>query len=458
MAQTKNRKKLSSRLFAAFFLLSLVVFLAATTTVVAMSWMVYEGYAEERLVHQTETTAADLRGMDTEEMKAVLARTTLADTRITLVAPDGTILYDTDADPSTMANHADRKEISSARHGDEIVVHRRSATTGTDTVYAAVAVNDEDVVLRLAETRTSLPYYLRSLFAPLALAALLAAALSAVLARTITRKVVTPLLSVDLDEPLESEAYEEVEPLLSRIATQRSELIGQNEQLEKSMNMRKEFTGNISHEMKSPLQVIGGYAELIESGVAGPEDTKRFASLIRSESHAMRELIDDVLLLSKLDENAFGEPLPIDLSEVCLRAVARLENTTQAHGTEIRTDCPSGMLIFGSQALADQVVCNLLENAIRYGGGLVEVKVARCGENIELSVADNGPGIPDDQKERVFERFYRMDPSRSRETGGTGLGLAIVKHAAQTMGGTSYTEDSELGGARLCIRVPAASA
>ncbi|MCR4870007.1 MAG: hypothetical protein K5859_01755 [Atopobiaceae bacterium] len=399
--------------------------------------------------------ADDLDGLDIFEMEERLSSIILAETRITLIAADGEILYDTHADKNAMGNHNGREEVIEAREQGQSVVLRRSETMGTDTLYAADEVCG-GIVLRLAETRTSLPYYLRSLLAPLALAALLAVALSAVLSRAITRSVVTPLLQVDMDEPLESSTYAEIEPLLSRIDALRTGLIAQNDQLERAVSIRREFTGNVSHEMKSPLQVIGGYAELIESGVVGPEETQRFAGLIREESESMRVLIDDVLFLSTLDEGALSDSYLIDLSEVCRDVCDKLEPVANAQGAEVMVSCPEGMTVWGATPVAERIVRNLLENALRYGGGRVEVRTERKDGTVVLSVSDNGTGVPVELRERIFERFYRIEPSRSRETGGTGLGLAIVRNAAHSLGGTSSVEDSELGGARFVVTLPAA--
>ena len=208
--------------------------------------------------------------------------------------------------------------------------------------------------------------------------------------------------------------------------------------------------------MKSPLQVISGYAELIESGVTGPEETQRFAGLIREESESMRVLIDDVLFLSTLDEGALGDSYLIDLSEVCRDVCDKLEHVTTAQGAEVLVDCPKGMPVWGATPVAMRIVRNLLENALRYGGGRVEVRTERKGDTIVLSVSDNGTGIPVELRECIFERFYRIDPSRSRETGGTGLGLAIVRNAAHSLGGRALVEDSELGGARFVVMLPTA--
>ena len=262
---------------------------------------------------------------------------------------------------------------------------------------------------------------------------------------------------MSLEDPLASEAYAEVEPLLDRIDVQRRELLEQNSELEQAVNVRREFTGNVSHEMKSPLQVIGGYAELIESGITSPEDTKRFAGLIRSEAQSMRTLIDDVLLLSKLDEGAGGGALlEIDLASACERAIDRLEPAAAARKVHVRLKLQEGVVVLGSLTLVEQIVYNLVDNAIRYGKehGEVLVETYVAGELVKLVVSDDGAGIPPEARERVFERFYRVDTSRSRDMGGTGLGLAIVKHAAESMNGVVSVGKSVLGGARFEVSLP----
>ena len=289
------KRTLSARLFEALFSFALLIFLAATAIVVTVSWTVYEGDAEERLSSQARATAEEVAGLDAAETAERLSTVMLSGIRITLVAADGTVLYDSEVDPATMTNHGDREEIIAARNGDESLVFRVSETTGTDALYTAVLLDEDGLTLRLSETRTSLASFLGRLIAPLTLAAFVAVGLSAVFAKAITKHVTAPLLDVDLESPMQSDGYREIDPLLARIDAQRTELVSKNEQLESAMAMRREFTGNVSHEMKSPLQVIGGYAELIESGMTNEEDTKEFAALIRSESEAMRVLIDDAV-------------------------------------------------------------------------------------------------------------------------------------------------------------------
>lgn len=443
-------QRLSTRLFAAVFGASLAVLLIAAAAVVAVSWTIYEGNAEDALSAQVEVTSLRLAGKTEDQMVQDLKTPQLAQTRVTLVSPDGVVLYDNYADAATLENHSGRQEVSAATTGGRSVTLRHSETTGADTLYAAVVIDDRGYVLRLAEERTSLPMYLSAMVAPLALIVVLMIAASLLLARFLARRIAAPLLRIDLESPLAGAAYVEVEPLLSRIETQRNELLSKNEQLGKTVQLRREFTSNVSHEMKSPLQVIGGYAELIESGMAKGEDAQRFAGIIREESASMRALVDDVLTLSRLDERLQQDESVFDLSVVCKRAVSRL-------GVLVDFKIPDAALSKGSEALAEQLVYNLVDNASRHGrpGGTIEIALERDGANWRLTVSDDGPGIPVEHWDRVFERFYRVDASRSRDTGGTGLGLAIVKHAAESMGGSVAVVQPRLGGATVEVILPA---
>lgn len=448
-------RSLTARLFAIIFASALLSFVVAAAIVAYVSWMVYEGDAEERLVAQLEVVCEQISGLEDEEMLDLLSSINLADARITLVSGDGSVVYDSLADAGGMENHADREEVLLARGCGEAVVLRRSETTEADSLYAAALVDGDGTVLRLAESRISLAVYLESLLEPLLPAVLLAALLSVLVARFVTRRTAAPILGINLDDPVQSGTYRELAPLLDRVAAQRSALMAQNEQLARSVEMRREFAGNVSHEMKSPLQVIGGYAELIESGMAEPDDVRRFAGLIRSESQTMRGLIDDILMLSKLDEGVGEELVPLDVAGIVERVAGRLAPAAESKGVELKVSSDDEAMAFGKESLVEQAVYNLVDNAIRYGGKLVRVEAGfECGK-VRIAVSDDGPGVPESQRDRVFERFYRMDSSRSRTTGGTGLGLAIVKHAAESMDGAVFVDDSTLGGARFVLELRA---
>lgn len=234
--------------------------------------------------------------------------------------------------------------------------------------------------------------------------------------------------------------------------------------------MRREFTANVSHEMKTPLQVISGYAELMANGLVPPEDVPRFAQLIYEESQAMRALIDDVLILSRLDEMAPGadEAEAVDLRAVAERVVGRLTKLAADADVEVHLKAEP-VTVQGNETLLKQMIYNLVENAIRYNreGGRVLVEV--CEEDVPagegasgeggvrigiVRVNDTGAGIPADKLEKIFERFYRLEKSRSKELGGTGLGLALVKHAALYHGGEVFVESEEDVGTRFTVRLP----
>ena len=456
MAGSSRRKSLAGRIFWVLFLFSLAVAVAATVAATALSFSVYERDAEQILLAQASSYAELIEDEHSEEaMAASLAELPFVETRCTLVAADGTVVFDNYADPASMDNHAQREEVSAAKESGKVAVMRRSETMGSDTLYAAALVRD-GIVVRLAETRTSLASFLGGLSWQLAATLVIIFLMSLLVAHGLTVLITRPLRKLDLSRPLDNDAYQELQPLLQRVDAQRSELEEQNRELEQAVALRREFTGNVSHEMKSPLQVIGGYAELMESGMVAPEDVPRFAGLIRSESQAMRELIDDVLSLSRLDERAEGSRVPIDLEGLCRRSAQRLEAAASERGVSVRLLLRRDIEVLGDPAMIEQMVYNLVSNAIKYNreGGLVLLQLESDAGSALISVEDEGPGIPEELRERVFERFFRVDASRSRDTGGTGLGLAIVKHVAESQGGSVAVGKSHLGGAAFTVRLP----
>ncbi|MDD6768407.1 MAG: ATP-binding protein [Coriobacteriaceae bacterium] len=456
MAGSSRRKSLAGRIFWVLFLFSLAVAVAATVAATALSFSVYERDAEQILLAQASSYAELIEDKRSEDaMAASLAELPFVETRCTLIAADGTVVFDNYADPASMDNHAQREEVSAAKESGKVAVMRRSETMGSDTLYAAALVRD-GIVVRLAETRTSLASFLGGLSWQLAATLVIIFLMSLLVAHGLTVLITRPLRKLDLSRPLDNDAYQELQPLLQRVDAQRSELEEQNRELEQAVALRREFTGNVSHEMKSPLQVIGGYAELMESGMVAPEDVPRFAGLIRSESQAMRELIDDVLSLSRLDERAEGSRVPIDLEGLCRRSAQRLEAAASERGVSVRLLLRRDIGVLGDPAMIEQMVYNLVSNAIKYNreGGLVLLQLESDAGSALISVEDEGPGIPEELRERVFERFFRIDASRSRDTGGTGLGLAIVKHVAESQGGSVTVGKSHLGGAAFTVRLP----
>lgn len=450
-----KRGTLAGRVFITLLSLSFIIAAAVCAVVMAASFSVYEKEAESLLMSQTESIAALLETDSQDSAVQKLEQTTFADTRCTLISPDGTVLFDNWADKSTMENHSNREEFVNAKESRQAIILRKSDTLGSDTLYAATLLSS-GYVLRLAETRTSLPSFLTELAIPLGFALVLLVIFSFCISRVLTQRIVQPLQEVDLSRPLENKAYEELQPLLERVDKLRTDLTEQNAQLEAAVEARREFTGNISHEMKTPLQVISGYAELMENGMTDPADNQRFAGLIHQEAQTMRTLIDDVLTISKLDESVEGAEMEFDLAVVVNHAATRLENQALERGQKLSVYAPKPVMLNGSPSKAEQFAYNLIDNAIRYNreGGKVSVFVECYGDTAHMTVSDEGSGIPEDMRERVFERFFRLDSSRSRETGGTGLGLAIVKHAVESFEGKVHVEESPTGGSSFVVEIP----
>lgn len=346
------------------------------------------------------------------------------ETRLTLIDEAGKVLYDSREDEYTFQNHKARKEVRDAfNHGSGDAL-RQSATVGKPTYYYAVLLKD-GMVLRASKTLdTLLPTIIEAM--PLMIVvAVVMMTLAYFLSKWQTKRLIQPINMLDLENPLENEVYEELTPLLVNIDQQ-------NKAKEEIANMRKEFSANVSHELKTPLTSISGYAEIMKSGIVKAEDMTRFSDKIYLEANRMISLIEDIIKLSKLDEkNIAVEKEEVDLYELCRETCNRL--AFQAEKKKVRLEITGEKVFYyGVKHILDEMIYNICENAVKYNkdGGSVKIWVGKTLRGAKIIVADTGIGIPADQKERIFERFYRVDKSHSKETGGTGLGLSIVKHGA----------------------------
>ncbi|HIW76592.1 MAG TPA: two-component sensor histidine kinase [Candidatus Gordonibacter avicola] len=471
-------KSLAGKIFTSVLAFTLGIIVALAAVMTTIYYVSYEHDAEAELAASAQDAARYLNATPSADNEPILEAQFSGLTRYTLIAPDGTVLYDSAADTTGMDNHADRPEVQQAAASGEAVTMRYSETLGTDTVYAAVKLDDGSIV-RLSETRHSLLSFLGNMLVPVLVALVVAVVLVFVLSRVLTSRIMKPIDALDFANPLDNEIYEEMDPLLTRIDEQQRQLKQQNAELAQAENLRRDFSSNVSHEMKTPLQVISGYAELMKNDMVQPADRQKFAALIYDEAQAMRSLITDVLTLSRLDEAAFGdEATPVDLVATAHRVAGRLESFAAGQGVSVQVEGACA-LIRGSETLAEEMLYNLIENGIRYnhpGGevvvslGMEPVGVVAAGEGaaawvgarrpeageVVVRVSDTGSGIPADLRDKVFERFFRVDKSRSKETGGTGLGLAIVKHAVIYHGGTIEVEESPTGGTVFVLRLPAA--
>ncbi len=482
--------------------------------------------------------------------------------RLTLVSMDGTVLYDNEADAAAMENHAEREEIREALSAGNGESERMSATLTERTLYQAIRLSDGNV-LRISITQSSVLALLLGMITPVCIVLACAIVLSAILAGRVTRRTIQPINTLDLEHPLDNDAYPELSQLLVRIAHQQRQIEAQmnvlrekqdefasitnhmNEGLvllngsgvvvsinpaayalfgadesaigrdfltversrevqqavsaakqsghgdttitrggrqyaleagrivsdgemtgtvilvfditEKAMaeQQRREFTANVSHELKTPLQSIMGSAELLENGLVRQEDMPRFTGRIRTEAARLVTLIDDIIRLSQLDEGGELPREPIDLYAAALEVVPLLTDEAQQKQIALSISGAS-VTITGVKRLLHEIVYNLIDNAVKYSreGGYVRVHIAEEGENAVLCVEDNGTGIPKEHQARIFERFYRVDKSHSKETGGTGLGLSIVKHAVLRHGGEIHLESAESMGTKITVLLP----
>lgn len=454
----EKRQKAPSRpsLARRFFIALSAIAAVAAIAVLLCSSLIYQSVtvddAGRMLESECRVVRASLRGDDTDVMR--LTAFDSGDVRVTLVGTDGTVLYDNQNSVASMPNHADRPEIAEALSDGTGSAERDSETSGYVSVYRAIRLANGNV-LRLAVDRDGAAAAVRHDLLLVCAVVLVIIAVCWAASRLVADRLVSPILAIDPAEPDAAVTYVEIEPLVGRISEQVEELRGAD-------LMRREFTSNVTHELKTPLSSISGASELIRDGIARPEDVPEFAGRIYDEAHHMTELVNDILTLSKLDESErsgdaslLGAPEPVNLLHVAREVATRLAPVAEKTGVSV-TAAGEACVVQGYPRLLDELVYNLCDNAIRYNheGGWVDVSVSLEDECPLLVVADSGSGIPAEQQAKVFERFYRGEQSRSRETGGTGLGLAIVKHAA-TLHGAALTLDSEPGhGTTVCVRFP----
>ena len=358
-----------------------------------------------------------------------MADFTAVGSRITVLAPDGEVLYES-ATSQPMTNHLDRPEVTEALEngwGDDL---RQSATLDYSTYYYALLLNDGNI-LRLARQTGSLYGIFDSAVPAAICSCLLILLLSVLLSVRLTRQIVRPLLNmVDrLDDGDLQAPYVELDPFVDALNTDRR-------LRESHAQMRQDFTANVSHELKTPLTSISGYAELICSGIARPGDVPGFAQRIHTEAQRMLHLVADIIQLTELDSMSSTHNdltmTEVDLLDVAKACVDSLNLNAQKNFVSLEVSGPR-TVVQGDRSMLEELCYNLCDNSIRYNkpGGRVNISTG-CQEGVPyLRVADTGIGIPKESQDRVFERFYRVDKSRSKATGGTGLGLAIVKHIAQ---------------------------
>ena len=487
-----------------------------------------------------------------------------AENRITWIAEDGSVLYESDGEAASMENHADRPEVQQARREGEGSAIRQSSTLSSKTLYYALLLKDGSV-LRVSCRQASIYRLFFDMYELLFIIAVCVLLFGVVFSYKTAERIVEPINAIDLEHPEQSEAYDELSPLLYRMITQKHNIAAQMLQLrtrqeemdailanmregfllldkdrkmlavnrsaaelfggkvnqllgkdlvhlsreeallsaaeaalcseaasrqftrngrsyevmaapvflsgtqggatvfvldvtEKAQaeQLRRQFSANVSHELKTPLTSIAGYAEIIENGMVRPEDIPGFAGRIHEEAKRLVQLVEDLLKLSRLDEGNISLVWEkVDLYALAGQVEDRLGEAAAKKEVTLRREGEAAE-IWGVRAVLEEMMYNLCENAVKYNvpGGSVCITVRPEGQRVEVSVRDTGIGIPKEAQEKVFERFYRVDPSHSRQTGGTGLGLSIVKHGA-SFHHASLELQSEAGkGTEIRLRFP----
>ena len=549
---------MTEKIFQSILLVAGCVLLASLLIIMGFLYDYFGGVEENQLRDELSLAAAAVEDGGTD----YLSRLTADRCRLTWIAADGSVLYDTRTDAESLENHASRAEVSQALTTGTGESTRYSSTLMEKTMYYAQRL-DDGTVLRISISRATVGMIAVGMIQPLLIVLIVALILSGLLARRLSRRIVDPLNSLDLEHPLDNDAYEELSPLLKRIHRQHVEIQTQLRELREktdeftqitgsmreglilldehgsilSINAaaqtlfgadaqcvgrdfltiersheisaaiqaaagdghsevraeragrvyqfdisritsdgkllgtvilafditeqefaernRREFTANVSHELKTPLQGIIGSAELIENGMVKPDDLPRFVGHIHAEAARLVTLIDDIIRLSQLDEGDAMPTEPVDLLAVSQEAAENLHDAAAARDVTVSvTGQPS--VIPGVRRLLYEVVYNLCDNAIKYNrdGGRVDVTVAADAGGSSITVADTGIGIAPEHQSRVFERFYRVDKSHSKASGGTGLGLSIVKHAVQYHHGRIELESTPGTGTTIRVVFP----
>lgn len=549
---------MTKKIFQSILLVAGCVLLASLLIIMGFLYDYFGGVEENQLRDELSLAAAAVEDGGTD----YLSQLTAERCRLTWIAADGSVLYDTRTDAESLENHASRAEVSQALTTGTGESTRYSSTLMEKTMYYAQRL-DDGTVLRISISRATVGMIAVGMIQPLLIVLIVALILSGLLARRLSRRIVDPLNSLDLEHPLDNDAYEELSPLLKRIHRQHVEIQTQLRELREktdeftqitgsmreglilldehgsilSINAaaqtlfgadaqcvgkdfltversheisaaiqaaagdghsevraeragrvyqfdisritsdgkllgtvilafditeqefaernRREFTANVSHELKTPLQGIIGSAELIENGMVRPDDLPRFVGHIHAEAARLVTLIDDIIRLSQLDEGDAMPTEPVDLLAVSQEAAENLHDAAAARDVTVSvTGQPS--VIPGVRRLLYEVVYNLCDNAIKYNrdGGRVDITVAHDAGGSSITVADTGIGIAPEHQSRVFERFYRVDKSHSKASGGTGLGLSIVKHAVQYHHGRIELESTPGTGTTIRVVFP----
>lgn len=556
---------MTKRIFYSILLVATAVLLGSFVIVTGYLYSYYETVEENHLKDELRLAAYAVEENGQIYLEELTAGDFRAEYRLTWIASDGTVLFDTKDSSGNMENHGDRVEVQEALSKGESSSVRYSSTLTEKTLYYAKRLTN-GTVLRISIGQATILALTLFMLRPVFFVGILAVILSVLLARWMAKKIVRPLNTLDLDHPLENDAYEELAPLLGRIHQQSQQIALQLQALrkktdefeqityhmreglvlldhngtilsinpaaqkifstdadcigksflliERSHDMsiaiksamqtghgevrgirsgreyqfdvsriesnnelmgtvllafdvteqaaaersRREFTANVSHELKTPLQSILGSAELLEHGLVKPEDIPQFSGLIRTEAARLVALVEDIIHLSQLDEGIAPDWEMVDLYKIAMEAATALESNAQAKHVQLTVNGES-VSVRGVRGFLYEMLYNLCDNAIKYNveHGRVEITVFQSEKGPAVSVKDTGIGIPAEYQTQIFERFFRVDKSRSKASGGTGLGLSIVKHIAQYHHASIQLESQVDEGTAILLTFPAES-
>lgn len=426
------RSKIQKSMMLILCIALLISYLLLTVVVYNQTFQNLQAEVEQEARYIKE--AIDISG--TEYLEAM--DNVQQNTRVTVIASEGNVVYDSKDDELTLANHKNRTEVQEAlRHGEGRDV-RVSDTIKERSIYYAIMLEDGNV-LRVSRTVDNVFPMFISVLPYIMVIAVIMICFATLLARWQTSRLIRPINELDLNEPLKNEVYEELRPLLERIDHQ-------NKEKDAVAQMRKEFSANVSHELKTPLTSISGYAEIMKNGLVRPEDMPGFSERIYKEASRLITLVEDIIKLSRLDEERVEiEKEDVDLYELTREVCSRL--SLQAEKMKVRIEVTGEPVIYnGVRPVLQEMIYNICANGIKYNKecGKLDVWVGNTLSGKKVIVRDTGIGIPEEDIDRIFERFYRVDKSHSKQSGGTGLGLSIVKHGAMLHQAEVQVE-SELG-------------
>ncbi|WP_028235531.1 sensor histidine kinase [Pseudobutyrivibrio sp. MD2005] len=418
---------MEKKIFSRFIVLIILTTLLSTLCCALAFYTLFEKQVHEDM-QVTAQIFKDTEFFDDADITKLENNPKLSGTklRVTLLDAEGTVLFDNTVRAGLMENHADRPEIKKAKEngwGEKI---RKSDTVGHVDYYYAITLNDGKI-LRISKEIDSIFMVLGMALPFSAAIVIIISYIGIIITKLLTKKLIAPIDAVagKLDDEYVEAPYPELEPFMSKIRKQ-------HEQVLESAKKMQDFSTNASHELKTPLTAISGYAQLIEGGELDAERITHFSHEIDRNASRMLNLIDDIIKLSKLDTPELAAQFEkVDLYQIAKESLAEHAEAAAAKNIDLQLEGTS-TIVGGIPNLLGELLDNLVQNSIRYTdeGGKVLIRIYELDGCKYLSVEDNGIGIPSDDIDRVFERFYRVDKSRSKAGGGTGLGLAIVKHIA----------------------------